>query len=118
MTYIITENGITYYQYYLTGFPNFSVFGNFCIYSCIMPQESPTLASSLTTPLEDAITPQEFFTSDQKFWPYRHIPQVLTDLITPPVFENFNNSLLQINNNPKFGKIAPICFIAFIPIDT
>lgn len=67
-----------------------------------------------TTPLEDAITPHEFLTSDQNFWPYRHIPQVLTDLITPPVFENFNNPLLQINNNPKFGKIACICFIAFI----
>lgn len=47
-----------------------------------------------------------------------HIPQVLTDLITPLVFENFNNPLLQINNNPKFGKIARICFIAFIPNDT
>lgn len=47
-----------------------------------------------------------------------HILQVLTDLIIPLVFENFNNPLLQINNNPKFGKIACICFIAFIPNDT
>lgn len=31
MTHIITEKGITYYQYYLTGFPNFPIFGNFCI---------------------------------------------------------------------------------------
>lgn len=31
MTHIVKENDITYYQYYLTGFPNFPTFGNFCV---------------------------------------------------------------------------------------
>lgn len=112
MTHIVKENDITYYQYYLTGFPNFPTFGNFCVgIKCHMSKSEygPVMITFLT----DAITPEEYLAHDNNYWPFRHIPQMMIDLISPVNFDS-GETMHKLWNSPMFGTIYQICFPAAI----